>query len=112
MERDKLRLSLDREVAASKRLSLENEELAWRLNTYQNSPTSPSFEKINWRMQSGFSSPDSAVFSQRIEESEHESHMDETKVPDTTLYFTGSFEHDNNDDVKLFEDYYTVLVVY
>lgn len=78
-ERDKLRLSLDREVAASKRLSLENEELTWRLNAFQNSPTSPTFDRINWRM-SGYNSPDSAVFSQRIEESDLESQVGDTKV--------------------------------
>ena len=81
MERDKLRLSLDREVAMSKRLSLEKEELAWRLNSFQNSPTSPTMnnDRFSWRG-SGFSSPDSAVYSQKIEESDFEFEMNESKV--------------------------------
>ncbi|XP_028418153.1 microtubule-associated tumor suppressor 1 homolog [Dendronephthya gigantea] len=80
LERDKLRLSLDREVATSKRLSLEKEELAWRLNSYQNSPTSPTTgtDRFNWRL-SGFNSPDSAVYSQRIEESDFEYQINDTK---------------------------------
>ena len=81
MERDKLRLSLDREVATSKRLSLEKEELAWRLNSFHNSPTSPtvSTDRFNWRL-SGFNSPDSAIYSQKIEESDFEYQMNDTKV--------------------------------
>ena len=81
LERDKLRLSLDREVATSKRLSLEKEELAWRLNSFQNSPTSPTMntDRFNWRM-SGFNSPDSAVYSQKIEESDFEYQIDDAKV--------------------------------
>ncbi|CAB4036923.1 Hypothetical predicted protein [Paramuricea clavata] len=80
LERDKLRLSLDREVATSKRLSLEKEELAWRLNSFHNSPTSPtvSTDRFNWRL-SGFNSPDSAVYSQKIEESDFEYQMNDTK---------------------------------
>ena len=81
LERDKLRLSLDREVAMSKRLSLENEELAWRLNSFQNSPTSPnmSTDRFNWKL-SGLNSPDSAVYSQKIEESDFEYQINDTKV--------------------------------
>ena len=79
LERDKLRIDLNREVATSKRLSLENEELAWRLNSFQNSPTSPGTDRFNWRM-SGFNSPDSAMYSQKIEESDFEYQMNDTEV--------------------------------
>ena len=86
LERDKLRLSLDREVATSKRLSLEKEELAWRLNSFQNSPTSPtiSTDRFNWRT-SGFNSPDSAVYSQKIEESDFEYQINDTKVSEVVI---------------------------
>lgn len=79
LERDKLRLSLDREVATSKRLSLEKEELAWRLNSFRDSPTSPTLGNDRLRM-SVVSSPDSGILSHKIEESDLEYEINESKV--------------------------------
>ena len=42
VERDSLRNSLERESAKSKRLSLENEELQWRLINSTSPPGTPS----------------------------------------------------------------------
>ena len=44
VERDSLRNSLERESAKSKRLSLENEELQWRLINSTSPPGTPSDE--------------------------------------------------------------------
>ncbi|XP_046851739.1 microtubule-associated tumor suppressor 1 homolog A-like [Xenia sp. Carnegie-2017] len=78
LERDKLRLSLDREVATSKRLSLEKEELAWRLNSFRDSPTSPTLGNDRLRM-SVVSTPDSGILSHKIEESDLEYEINESK---------------------------------
>lgn len=45
VERDTLRNSLERESAKSKRLSLENEELQWRLVNSTSPPNSPNVEE-------------------------------------------------------------------
>lgn len=44
VERDSLRNSLERESAKSKRLSLENEELQWRLVNSTSPPGTPTGE--------------------------------------------------------------------